>query len=154
MSKSKALIGIAVCVALAGTAKAEPINLLVGGLAYHLASQTYEWNGETHTIDYAMPMIGIEWNQYTLAAFRNTYGKNSIAFAKSWYWGITDNLSFETKAGTVTGYGDTPVGMEVAPLVSVGLDYKVGKYHTVVSYIPPVQSSEAGVVTLHFKYEF
>ena len=156
MKVSKALLGMACIAALVGNAcdVQAKASMLVGGLAYHVGEQTYQWEGEEHKMKVFMPMVGVEVDGYAIAALVNSYGKASILTTTSFTYPVTDKVTVLSRVGAMSGYKDTPIGMDVAPFANVEVDYRFDKVHAVVGYIPPIQSGHAGVATLHFKYDF
>lgn len=126
-------------------------SLIVGGLSYHIGASSYTHNGETHSFNEVNPAIGLEADGWSIAALKNSYGKTSIMATKDWSWPISDSWSAGVKVGTATGYGDTPINLDVAPFAQFEVGYTYHRVTTVLGYVPPLDNTYDGTATLHFK---
>ena len=147
---SFALMGLLALAPITGKAA----SIIVGGASYHISVSEYTHKGETKALNEINPAIGIESDDgWSLAVMRNSYYKTSVVATKDWRWPISDNWTAGVKVGTTTGYGDTPINMDVAPFAQFEVGYTYKRVTTVLGYVPPVQDGNNGVVTLHWKYK-
>ena len=147
---SFALMGLLALAPITGKAA----SIIVGGASYHIGVSEYTHKGETKALNEINPAIGIESDDgWSLAVMRNSYYKTSVVATKDWRWPISDNWTAGVKVGTTTGYGDTPINMDVASFAQFEVGYTYKRVTTVLGYVPPVQDGNNGVVTLHWKYK-
>ena len=97
--------------------------------------------------------IGLEFRAgkhgYSLAAFCNSYYKQSYLVDYARYWKYSANIEFSARIGAVTGYGDYyDYCGKLCPFGSVGVAYTANKY------IIPKLSFAPGVFVLSFSMRF
>ncbi len=147
---SFALMGLIALAPITGNAA----SVIVGGASVHLGATSYEHKGERRSYSYFNPAIGIESDLgWSLAVMRTSYYTTSVVATKDWQWPVTDEWSAGLKLGTATGYGDTPINLDVAPFAQFEVGYTYKRITTVVGYVPPMVDSADGAVTIHWKYK-
>lgn len=132
---------------------ADAASLLVGGFSYHVTNREYHWNGENGTVNEVNPMIGFDYEGYSLSVMDNSYNKTSLVAAKDFLYEINDNWAIGVKVGVATGYKNTPINLSLAPFGQAQVEYTSGRVTTVVGFMPPAQAESAGVFTIHWKWK-
>lgn len=132
---------------------ADAASLLVGGFSYHLTNRDYHWNGESGTVNEINPMVGFEYEGYSIAVMNNSYNKVSVVLGKDFIYEINSSWSAGVRVGVASGYKETPINLPIAPYGQAQVEYTTGKLTTVIGFMPPVQSESSGTFTLHWKWE-
>lgn len=151
----KNLIAVFALMMLALPASAS--SLILGGFSKHIGLDSYyKEDGTKHKLNEVNPAIGLEHNGWTVLVMENSYHKAGVMLAHNFDVQINDVLSVGVKLGAVTGYGNTPVNMDIAPVVQFETGFKTGRVTTVLGYLPIIKKDERmnGVLTIHWKVEF
>lgn len=132
---------------------ADAASLLVGGFSYHITNREYNWNGNHGEVNEVNPMVGFEYEGYSLSVMNNSYNKTSVVVGKDFLYEINNTWAVGVKVGVATGYKETPINLSLAPYGQAQVEYTSGRLTTVVGFMPPVQAESAGVFTLHWKWK-
>lgn len=125
------------------------VSFLFGGWSKHMMDGTYN---ERQNVQ------GLEINDWGMVSMDNSYNEHSIAV----YYNLDildyDYVSLSTRLGAMSGYGDTPVNMDVAPFINPIITIKPFKQFLAVDLgVIPVVTTEdelSAVFTANLRYSF
>lgn len=127
----------------------EPIksSLVLSGFSYHLG-RVYTENGETKHFNEVNIGFGLEQDDWRWMLVKNSYSDMSVALMWVPKAELTETTSVGLRLGAATGYGDTPVNLELAPVVGIEFDYHFNNIHIVPAFQLPT------VFTLHMQIDY
>lgn len=138
--------------------------LVVGGWCKHyVKADGYHEDGVFQEFTENNNAYGFELYNVSLVKFTNSYAKSGTALFYTFEpdFAQTEFVDFGLRVGATLGYGDTPVGMDVAPYIAPvaefkpfaasGVDYLDSVHFEVAAQIIP---TEGVVMMLNAKIQF
>lgn len=124
--------------------------VILGGFSYHLQSRQY-WTGDKKwNINEVNPALGFRFSEteLTYVAYHNSYRRTSLAAYWNPRWNLSEYAGVGLRLGAASGYGDTPVNLDVAPIAGGELVTNIGPLDIVLGFQAPE------VLTLHIELNY
>jgi len=128
------------------TAEAAEHSIVFGGWSSHLGDSTYDEDGETHN------SFGYGCNDWYVVVSEASYSNTTVAAHYDHKCGNIGIFTASIRLGAVWGYGDTPMGMEIAPLLLLALTYEL--YNDLYLQTGIILYTTNPVATANLLYQF